>query len=434
MTRFSPACAAAALTLLAACADLPTATDATLATAPTAAARIAAAGSDYELVNIGATLPAASRVHALNSHGVVLGTVGDRYFVWTEASGATYLSTPVGGELLADAVNDRGDIAGEGPGSETLWMRWADGSWEQMQFPVAFQWGTVQAMNAGGEVAGVLSHSSTSMSAYTWSSAGGATIIHTACLATPFGISSTGAVVGIVRESCTGPIEGFLWTRDGGYRNLGVQGGTRYSALDVNAALQVVGTVTVTGGTRALVLDAALTPTMPANPFGASITTANGINDAGSVVGSARTTSNLERAVLWSAQGTPTVLESLAGNTVASRIAASGDIGGYGRDASGVFRALYWRMLSPTALVSQASTYVSALADAGTIRAGEANALTVSLDAAAASFDAGNSGAATNQLGAFVNKVGAMEASRRLPGADAAVLRHKAELAIQQAP
>jgi len=66
---------------------------------------------------------------------------------------------------------------------------------------------------------------------------------------------------------------------------------------------------------------------------------------------------------------------------------------------------------------------VDALVESEALSKGNANSLQSKVEAAAASIERGNFGAAGNQLGAFVNEVNAMERSRRLTAAQAESLR-----------
>jgi hypothetical protein len=63
-----------------------------------------------------------------------------------------------------------------------------------------------------------------------------------------------------------------------------------------------------------------------------------------------------------------------------------------------------------------------ALVSAGTLSAGNGNALGAKLDAAIASLGRGNQNAATNQLNAFINQVNALVKAGRLPARDGQVL------------
>lgn len=85
------------------------------------------------------------------------------------------------------------------------------------------------------------------------------------------------------------------------------------------------------------------------------------------------------------------------------------------------------RVLSGAEAVAVLAARVDALAAAGTLSRGEANALSATLDAAARSLAAGNEDGARGQLGAFLNQVEALVRSRRLSAADGASLTELAE-------
>ena len=114
---------------------------------------------------------------------------------------------------------------------------------------------------------------------------------------TPMAIDQQGQVVGFANLPLPGGDPGafdayaFLWTRDGGMRDLGaLPGDTTSQALGVNGRGQVVGISCGTGGCRAVLwehgamtdLNALLAP-----GFGGHLVVANDISDAGAITGQA---------------------------------------------------------------------------------------------------------------------------------------------------
>jgi hypothetical protein len=73
--------------------------------------------------------------------------------------------------------------------------------------------------------------------------------------------------------------------------------------------------------------------------------------------------------------------------------------------------------------VADAQALVNQLLSSEKLNDGNANSLTVKLNAALASFDGGNSGAAVNQLQALLNDLDALVRSHRLSESDASALR-----------
>ncbi|MEO5590152.1 MAG: DNA/RNA non-specific endonuclease [Gemmatimonadaceae bacterium] len=80
-------------------------------------------------------------------------------------------------------------------------------------------------------------------------------------------------------------------------------------------------------------------------------------------------------------------------------------------------------ILTQAQVAASAKNLVAQLNAAGKINNGNANSLTSKLDAAIASFQRGNPGAAVNQLNALLNELDAMVQSGRLAESDAAPLR-----------
>ena len=73
--------------------------------------------------------------------------------------------------------------------------------------------------------------------------------------------------------------------------------------------------------------------------------------------------------------------------------------------------------------IADAQTLVNAFLSSGKLNAGNTDALTAKLNAATASFDGANAGAAVNQLQALLNQLDALVASHKLSASDAAALR-----------
>lgn len=90
-------------------------------------------------------------------------------------------------------------------------------------------------------------------------------------------------------------------------------------------------------------------------------------------------------------------------------------------------------VLSLTQGLDIARAAVLQLAANGTINNGNANSLRAKIDAAAASFDRGNSTSALNQLRALLNELDAMVGSNRLTSAEAATVRGIVERVIEAA-
>jgi len=79
-------------------------------------------------------------------------------------------------------------------------------------------------------------------------------------------------------------------------------------------------------------------------------------------------------------------------------------------------------VMTQSQAAAEAKGLIQALLSAGKLKNGNANSLSVKLDAAIASFDSGQSGAGVNQLNALLNEINAMVSSGRLSASDASAL------------
>jgi hypothetical protein len=97
---------------------------------------------------------------------------------------------------------------------------------------------------------------------------------------------------------------------------------------------------------------------------------------------------------------------------------------------AGASSALTQSVLSAQQQITLLSNQVNNLVSSGGLGSGNGNALTVKLDYAQASLNAGNVKEGVNQLNAFINQVNAFKKSGKLTAAQAQLLLDAANAAI----
>ena len=158
---------------------------------------------------------------------------------------------------------------------------------------------------------------------------------------TVFGINDLGAIVGGANAPTA--MRAFLRTPVGITRELApLPGDTASIAFGINRQQQAAGVSSGPGGERAVLWTTDGSATVLPGVAGRA-SHARAINDAGDVVGAADGGAGL-RAVVWRGSGTAVPLGALAGRATSEALAvnARGDVVGYSADASGVRRATLW--------------------------------------------------------------------------------------------
>jgi uncharacterized membrane protein len=211
----------------------------------------------------------------INDSGQIIGSVGNRGFVWTPGSGAQYLpSLPNGvGPVIADAINNAGQVAGR----------------EQVSVPVL-----------GGE-----------NRPFIWSASAGMTqipLVPNAFEAQATAISQNGRVAG-TSGSLTGGSP-FEWDQAVGVGGPSFGLGAVVSVGGVNSFGQVVGTDEGSSGIasdKAFVWNVASSSATALNNLtsvtGWDLVSANAIDDAGQIVGEAISSTGQFHAYLLSPPG-----------------------------------------------------------------------------------------------------------------------------------
>jgi probable HAF family extracellular repeat protein len=372
---------ATALAFLSACTDAP-------ATGPVRAANLISPNhpslavdpvDGTTVVDLG-TLPGFSNHSAwdINNSGWVVGnadaTGGGRGFLWKPGIGMVPLA-PLPGRTasVAYAINSAGDIAGySSPDSRaTLWRAGVAmdlGSLNPSSPSVLVS--EARDINDAGVIVGAaetgLSAPAPRRLAFRWTQATGMVALPVppnTVVSEADAINSTGQIVGYIQPN-DGPPRAALWT-GGTFVDLGVLPGAPNSrAWDINTSGVVVGVSpdefpairafrwTQSGGITAL-------PALAGSPPAGIPSEAQGINDAGDVVGGATVSSAVVPAVLWRGQSAyqlPRLTNPSTGREIdlARAINAVGQIVGSAQPATGPSRAVLWTLPTDRSPVANA--------------------------------------------------------------------------------
>lgn len=362
---------AAALAILAACTDAPATGPARVGN-PTSPNHPSLAVDPVEgttVVDLG-TLPGFTNHSAwdVNNSGWVIGNaeaIGtNRGFLWKPGVGLAPLE-PLPGRTSSTAfgINSAGDIAGySSPDSRaTLWRGGVAmdlGSLNPSSPSVLIS--EARDINDAGVVVGAaetgLSAPAPRRLAFRWTQATGMVALPVppnTLISEADAINSAGQIVGYIQPN-EGPPRAALWT-GGTFVDLGVLPGAPNSrAWDINTSGVVVGVSpdefpairafrwTQSGGIAPL-------PALSGSPSGGIPSQAQGINDAGDVVGGATVSSTVVPAVLWRGQSAyqlPRLTNPSTGREIdlARAINAVGQIVGSAQPATGPSRAVLWTL------------------------------------------------------------------------------------------
>ena len=290
----------------------------------------ARAGTHYALTNVG-TPPGANGAIGvrMNNLGHVAGW--SQYFgqgepslkgwVWTPQTGFTILPPPPGfylGRSRAMDINDNGVVAGDGGFDIGLAWRYENGQYDVTGsvggMPIAYLGG----MNNAGDLAGTAKDSQFSTPDFAFVDINGGALTNL----TPNGgratdVNNAGQVCGYTIPSL-GPFQAYRWDSIGGILPLGSLGLTYSFALRMNDAGQVVGYARSAAGNtqRAWIYTDGLGMRELPSPFQNS-SAAVSLNNAGHVVG-VTAVSGPDLTWLWTGGTTVTLLTDLFDNVAAN--------------------------------------------------------------------------------------------------------------------
>ena len=210
------------------------------------------------MIDLGTLGGAGSSAVAVNASGQVVGVSalaasgGEHAFSWTQAGGMIDLGT-LGGELSrAEAVNDSGQVVGwssTATGSSLFSWTQAGGMIDLGTIPGGYHGADATALNASGQVVGVIVTAEGTEHAFSWTQAGGMIDLGTlgGTFSRALGVNDSGQVVGFGTTAGDAVDHGFSWTQAGGMIDLGALGGGGSEADAVNASGQVVGSANIAG-------------------------------------------------------------------------------------------------------------------------------------------------------------------------------------------
>ena len=368
------------------------------------AAPWAAQAASYTLTDLG-VLPgaASSRAADLNAHGQVVGSSGNRAFLWDVTNGMIDLGGPSGWFSYASGINDAGEVVGTAGEQAFLWdaangMRAVFASpflaplTLYTSFNVFFSY--ANDLNNSLQIAGRVDHQlgewiypfkidhdfispglgtlfQVGWGEGDWPNAAHAINEHGQAV----GYSAYSEFVGGLPHCLVSPtyhcwdttFRAVFWDENGAITDIGVfLDSDNSQANDVNNAGQVVGGGAGLG--HAFLWDAATGATVLGTLPGMQNSSAEGINDLGQVVGSSG-----NRAFLWDAENGMRDLNDLIDPALgwvlgsAAAINNSGQIVGSGRAPDGRGRAflLTPQAPAPVPLPAPAALLVAALAALG---------------------------------------------------------------------
>ncbi len=304
----------------------------------------------------------------INDNGQVVGystgtdaTGGDdfRAFSWTEVGGMVALGTLGRTASVATEVNNNGQVIGYTTGPPAVPGPFPD---EDPPVYVAFSWTEAGMVNLGtlggeasyatgindnGQVVGYSELADLSTHAFVWTEDGGMRDLGTlpgGSASYANAISASGQVVG-QSVTTSGESHAFSWTEDGGFVDIGALAGagTYSSAYAVNASGQVVGQFAPAGGFGHAF---SWTPTggfVDLGTLGGSISTALAVNDSGQVIGNSDTASGYPHGFSWTAAGGLVDLGTFGGPIgQAADVNDSGQVVGMSYTSDNQLRAFSW--------------------------------------------------------------------------------------------
>jgi uncharacterized membrane protein len=259
----------------------------------------------YPSADVGAT------AYGINVHGEMSGAVQDANgtahpVLWSSSGKITDLTGGTLGE--AYAINNCGEAVGDAGTTEPLPVRWAsNGKVTKLPVPTGTTRGNATAVNDSGVILGNVNVDSVNQPLL-WFPSG-----HTVNLATPtgdrsadasFALNSYGMSVGdaIDQNNAGHPVR---WNRTGQVTVLSTSEG---QANGINDAGTTVGNVSTGTGFFAVRWSKSGQPTMLSNLPGALGSSAVAINDNGTIVGFAETSTYQDVPVEWAPNGTITEL------------------------------------------------------------------------------------------------------------------------------
>jgi probable HAF family extracellular repeat protein len=317
----------------------------------------------YVAVDLG-TVPGftGSWATAMNDDGMVIGQLtgpgGPPFhaFAWTRAGGMVDIGTLGGATTHARAIDSHGRVVGlsstaSGAGHAFSWTR-AGGMVDLGAGP--YESSAAVALNDAGQVVGIAWNGPTSIDAHgvSWTADGRMVPIESATYpnTSPTAVNAHGLVVGDMQDAAgASQIRPFAWTASGGVVDLGTLGGTSRTFLQgadgVNDAGQVVGSAVVPAGDLHAFSWTREGGMTDLGTLGGPWSQAFAVNASGQVVGAASTASDfLSHAFVWTRESGMRDLGAPgpAWSGVARAINDAGLVVGQGGPLAGPSHAFAW--------------------------------------------------------------------------------------------
>jgi len=273
-------------------------------------------------------------------------------FLWSSSGGMQDLGTLSGDDLsIGFNINDSGAVVGfsantqSGMGHGFLWTK-SGGMIDLGTLPGGSAYSDADAITSKGVIAGEALVSNGDINAVLWTKSGGTYHIHNvgrlphSVYTFPYYINDNNQVVGPAYfDTKETRYHGFLWSKAGGWKDLGtLPGGMNSFAVWINGSGVIVGMATSAKFPKGVAVywDAAGKIHMIGALKGGTSSFADAINDAGQVVGHSTVSGGASHAFLWSSNTGLKDLNKLIGTNsgwvlhAAYGINKNGQIVGYG--------------------------------------------------------------------------------------------------------